>query len=42
MRILREQPGWCDDGGTRATETCDDAIALALERNRHLRWLSLR
>ena len=32
MRILREQPGWCDDGGTRATETCDDAIALALER----------
>jgi penicillin G amidase len=32
MRILREQPGWCDDGGTRVTETCDDAIALALER----------
>ncbi len=32
MRILREQPGWCDDGGTRVTESCDDAIALALER----------
>ena len=32
MRILREQPGWCDDGGTRATETCDDQIALALDR----------
>ena len=32
MRVLREQPGWCDDGGTRVTETCDDAIALALER----------
>ena len=31
-RILREKPGWCDDGGTRATETCDDAIAQALER----------
>ena len=32
MRILRDQPGWCDDGGTRVAETCDDAIALALER----------
>ncbi|MDI1287697.1 MAG: penicillin acylase family protein [Reyranella sp.] len=32
MRILREQPGWCDDGGTRVAETCDDTIALALER----------
>ena len=31
-RILNEQPGWCDDGGTRATETCEDAIALALDR----------
>ena len=31
-RILREKPGWCDDGGTRTTETCDDAIAQALER----------
>jgi penicillin amidase len=32
MRILREQPGWCDDGGTRVTETCDDIIARSLER----------
>jgi len=28
MRIVREQPGWCDDGGTRQTETCEDQIAL--------------
>jgi len=32
MRILRDQPGWCDDGGTRVTETCDDQIAMALTR----------
>ena len=27
MRIMREKPGWCDDGGTRQTETCEDQIA---------------
>ncbi|MBX9944589.1 MAG: penicillin acylase family protein [Reyranella sp.] len=40
LRILREQPGWCDDGGTKATETCDDAIALALDRA--LDWIARR
>jgi penicillin G amidase len=32
LRIMREQPSWCDDGGTTQTETCEDQIALALER----------
>ena len=27
MRIIRDKPGWCDDGGTRQTETCEDQIA---------------
>ena len=38
LRIIREKPGWCDDGGTRQTETCEDAIALALDRA--LAWIS--
>jgi penicillin amidase len=40
VRILRDKPGWCDDGGTLQTETCDDAVALALERA--LDWISRR
>ena len=40
LRIIREKPGWCDDGGTRQTETCDDAIALALDRA--LAWITRR
>ena len=40
VRILRDKPGWCDDGGTVQTETCDDAVALALERA--LDWISRR
>jgi penicillin G amidase len=40
MRIIRDKPGWCDDGGTRQTETCEDAIALALERA--LTWIGKR
>ena len=32
LRILRDQPGWCDDGGTKGMETCDDIIARSLER----------
>ena len=32
LRIIRDKPGWCDDGGTTRTESCEDAIALALER----------
>ena len=38
MRILREQPSWCDDGGTLPIETCEDQIALALERA--LDWIT--
>jgi len=40
LRIIREQPGWCDDGGTRQIETCEDAIALALDRA--LDWIARR
>jgi penicillin amidase len=40
LRIIRDKPGWCDDGGTRQTETCEDAIALALERA--LAWIGKR
>ncbi|KAF0105198.1 MAG: penicillin acylase [Rhodospirillaceae bacterium] len=40
VRILRDQPGWCDDGGTKVAETCETAIALALERA--LDWISRR
>ena len=32
LRIIRDKPGWCDDGGTRQTETCEDIIARSLER----------
>ena len=40
LRIINEKPGWCDDGGTRETETCEDAIALALDRA--LAWIARR
>jgi len=40
VRILKEQPTWCDDGGTKAIETCEDAIALALDRA--LAWIARR
>jgi penicillin amidase len=40
MRIIRDKPGWCDDGGTRRTETCEDQIALALDRA--LDWIARR
>ncbi len=40
VRILRDKPGWCDDGGTKQTETCEDAIALALDRA--LDWIARR
>ena len=40
LRILRDKPDWCDDRGTRQTETCDDAIALALDRA--LDWIARR
>jgi penicillin G amidase len=40
MRIIRDKPGWCDDGGTRPTETCEDQIALALDRA--LDWIARR
>ena len=39
-RIIEEKPGWCDDGGTREAETCEDAIAIALDRA--LDWISSR
>ncbi|WP_421998175.1 penicillin acylase family protein [Reyranella sp.] len=39
-RIIEEKPGWCDDGGTRQTETCEDAVAIALDRA--LAWISSR
>jgi penicillin amidase len=32
LRILRDRPQWCDDRSTKPTETCDDAIAAALDR----------
>src|SRR6185369_13978161 len=38
MRIIHEQPGWCDDGGTSKIETCEDQIALALDRA--LDWIA--
>jgi penicillin amidase len=40
IRIIRDKPGWCDDGGTRQTETCEDAIAIALDRA--LDWIGQR
>ncbi len=32
LRVLRDRPEWCDDRGTKPTETCDDIIAASLER----------
>jgi penicillin amidase len=32
LRVLNEKPEWCDNPGTSAKETCDDAIMQALER----------
>ena len=32
LRVLRDRPEWCDDRGTKPTETCDDIIASSLER----------
>lgn len=40
IRILRDKPGWCDDGGTKPAESCEDAIALALDRA--LDWIARR
>jgi penicillin amidase len=40
LRIIRDKPGWCDDGGTPQTETCEDAVAIALDRA--LDWISSR
>ncbi len=40
VRILRDKPGWCDDGGTKVAETCETAIALALDRA--LDWIARR
>jgi penicillin amidase len=40
LRIIREKPGWCDDGGTPRAETCEDAVALALDRA--LAWIAGR
>lgn len=40
IRVLRDKPGWCDDGGTKQTESCEDAIALALDRA--LDWIGRR
>jgi penicillin amidase len=32
LRVLRDRPQWCDDLGTKPTETCEDVIAAALDR----------
>jgi penicillin amidase len=32
MRILRDRPEWCDNPKTTQPESCDDAIAAALDR----------
>jgi penicillin amidase len=40
MRILAERPQWCDDRTTQKVETCDDAIADALEHA--LDWITRR
>ena len=40
MRIVRDRPQWCDNPKTAATETCDDAIAAALDRA--LDWIARR
>jgi penicillin G amidase len=40
LRIINEKPAWCDDGGTREIESCEDTIARALARA--LAWISSR
>ena len=40
MRILRDRPQWCDNPKTPTVESCDDAIASALERA--LDWIAQR
>ncbi len=40
QRILRDKPDWCDNPRTAAVESCDDAIAAALERA--LDWIARR
>jgi penicillin amidase len=40
MRILRDRPDWCDNPKTTAPESCDDAIAAALDRA--LDWIARR
>jgi penicillin amidase len=40
IRILRDRPDWCDNPKTPARESCDDAIATALDRA--LDWISRR
>jgi penicillin amidase len=40
IRILRDKPDWCDNPKTPAKETCDDAIATALDKA--LDWISRR
>lgn len=40
MRILRDRPQWCDNPSTAAVETCDTAIADALDRA--LDWIARR
>jgi penicillin amidase len=40
QRIIRDRPAWCDIGGTPQTETCEDQIALALDRA--LDWITER
>ena len=32
VRILRDNPEWCDNPQTKQTETCDDDVAAALDR----------
>jgi penicillin amidase len=40
LRILRDRPDWCDNPKTPAKETCDDAVATALDRA--LDWIARR
>lgn len=40
IRILRDRPDWCDNPKTPAKESCDDAIATALDKA--LDWISRR
>lgn len=32
LRVLRDRPQWCDSPATQAVETCEDAVAAALDR----------